>query len=264
MKTKNYYLVLAVVTGVLCVPALGEVELPLHTVDPLLIGQAHPGLVGIEELYVVIVPPDSKPNEDGLVWKELQAKVENKLRETAIKIPPDVYAGVRVFRFGIPTLRIDVNMLKLNDSQQYVFHIQTSLSRTVHLARETKLGITADVWKVGPVMQATTVQDMPAAVTNAVLNQVETFISCYQIATQRPVQPADANDITAVTVPKRVGSAAKPAVAKYEYVASKNSKVFHNPECGSAKRILPKNLVGYNGRDEALKAGKRPCKICKP
>ena len=263
MKTKNYYLVLAVVTGVLCVPALGEIDPPLHTVDALLIGQAHPGLVGIEELYVVIVPPDSEPNKDGLVWKELQAKVENKLRETAIKIPPDVYAGVRVFRFGIPTLRIDVNMLKLNDSQQYVFHIQTSLSRIVHLARETKLGITADVWKVGPKIGVASVHDMPDAVTNLVVEQVEVFVRNYLAANPPGSQPADANDIVTAP-PKRAKPAAKPAVAKYIYIASKNSKVFHNPECSSAKRILPKNLVAYNSRGESLKAGRRPCKICKP
>jgi len=58
--------------------------------------------------------------------------------------------------------------------------------------------------------------------------------------------------------------AAKSAMAEYKYVASKNSKIFHKPECRWAKRIKPENLVGYNSKDEALKAGKRPCKLCKP
>ncbi|MCK4792191.1 MAG: hypothetical protein KAV87_51150, partial [Desulfobacteraceae bacterium] len=31
-----------------------------------------------------------------------------------------------------------------------------------------------------------------------------------------------------------------------------------------AKRIKSENLVGYSGRAEALRAGKRPCKHCKP
>ena len=31
---------------------------------------------------------------------------------------------------------------------------------------------------------------------------------------------------------------------EWSYVASRNSKVFHRPNCGYAKRILPKNLIG--------------------
>lgn len=51
---------------------------------------------------------------------------------------------------------------------------------------------------------------------------------------------------------------------KYKYVASKNSKVFHYPGCSSAKRIKPENLIGYRSWTEATKAGRRPCKRCKP
>ncbi|MCX5639074.1 MAG: hypothetical protein NTX52_15470 [Planctomycetota bacterium] len=56
----------------------------------------------------------------------------------------------------------------------------------------------------------------------------------------------------------------KKAVAEYKYVASKNSQVFHTPNCRSAKRISPENMVGYSSREEAVNAGKNPCKICKP
>ncbi len=58
-----------------------------------------------------------------------------------------------------------------------------------------------------------------------------------------------------------------PAVIQtklWKYVASKNSKVFHRPDCKWAKRISPKNLIGYKGRDEAIKSGRRPCKSCRP
>ena len=54
------------------------------------------------------------------------------------------------------------------------------------------------------------------------------------------------------------------AMAEYKYVASQSSRVFHKPECRWAKRIKPENLVGYKSKDEAVKAGKRPCKQCKP
>jgi len=37
-----------------------------------------------------------------------------------------------------------------------------------------------------------------------------------------------------------------------------------NGGCSSVKRISSDNLVGYKTRDEAINAGKRPCKLCKP
>jgi phosphatidylserine/phosphatidylglycerophosphate/cardiolipin synthase-like enzyme len=48
------------------------------------------------------------------------------------------------------------------------------------------------------------------------------------------------------------------------YVSSKNSAVFHRPECDSAAKISAKNLVRYATRTEALVAGKKPCEECAP
>ncbi|OHB62068.1 MAG: hypothetical protein A2167_03565 [Planctomycetes bacterium RBG_13_46_10] len=49
-----------------------------------------------------------------------------------------------------------------------------------------------------------------------------------------------------------------------ECVASKNSGIFHKPDCRWAKNISPSNLVNYGNRDEAIKDGKKPCGTCKP
>lgn len=48
------------------------------------------------------------------------------------------------------------------------------------------------------------------------------------------------------------------------FVASKNSEVFHRPDCRSAAKITAKNLNNFGNRDEAIRAGKRPCAECKP
>ena len=53
-------------------------------------------------------------------------------------------------------------------------------------------------------------------------------------------------------------------VAEYAYVASVNSEVFHRPSCEWAKKIGPRNLVGFKSRGDGIKSGHRPCKICKP
>ena len=51
---------------------------------------------------------------------------------------------------------------------------------------------------------------------------------------------------------------------KTKFVASKKGKVFHKPECKAAARISADNLVSYATREEAIAAGKKPCKVCNP
>ena len=51
---------------------------------------------------------------------------------------------------------------------------------------------------------------------------------------------------------------------EWKYVASKNSKVFHRSDCKWAKRIRPKNLIGFKSREGAVKSGRRPCRSCGP
>lgn len=260
MKTKKCYLILAVVTGILCVPAWGQVELP--RLD--LIGQANPTLAGIDKLYVWIVPHGFEPNSHGLVFEELENLVTDKLKEAGMKITYAIKEGFILESLDTPDLRIDINMLKFVDSQQYVFRIQTSLSRAVQLKEQSGLLFKADVWKAEPIMQVASVQNMPATVTSLVLEQVKAFIHAWLSANPKSGEPAGADGIV-VSPPKQAKSPpAKPMVAEYKYVASKNSKVFHKPDCSSAKRISSKNLIGYNSRGEATKVDRRPCKRCKP
>ncbi|WP_257459737.1 ComEC/Rec2 family competence protein [Archangium lipolyticum] len=51
---------------------------------------------------------------------------------------------------------------------------------------------------------------------------------------------------------------------KTQYVASRNRKLFHLPECRSAKRIKEKNLVSFPSREEALAQHYEPAKDCNP
>ena len=214
-------------------------------------------------MLVVISPPDSEPNEHSLIWRGLNDKIEDKLKEAGIRITPGVAGNI----LNIPELRTNIEMLKLDNSKRYVFRVETTLARAVHLAKKPNLGTKADVWKSAPAMQTASVKEMPAAVTDVALEQADAFITGWLDANPKSIQPTDVRTSNTVsqTILKKPGKPEpKPAVAKYKYVASKNSKVFHKPDCSWAKRIKPKNLVGYNSRDEAIKAGKRPCKMCKP
>lgn len=59
----------------------------------------------------------------------------------------------------------------------------------------------------------------------------------------------------------------KPASSQavsVSYIGNKNSKKFHLPDCQWAEKISPRNRVYFKSRDEAIKAGYEPCKVCRP
>jgi micrococcal nuclease len=63
------------------------------------------------------------------------------------------------------------------------------------------------------------------------------------------------------------GQAAKAKEQKQPapaFVASVLREPFHKPSCEWAKKISAKNLETFKTRDEAVKAGHRPCKVCRP
>ena len=48
------------------------------------------------------------------------------------------------------------------------------------------------------------------------------------------------------------------------YVASANREPFHKAGCEWAKKISTEYLQVFKSREEAIKAGHRPCKVCRP
>jgi hypothetical protein len=265
MRTTNQFLILTVITAIFTVPALAKVEprLPDEPI-PILIGQAFPQLAGIEALYFYIVMPEAEAKIHSVAWKELKRNVEIKLDLAGIILIPQTDKGRQI---KSPVIRVDIDMLKPKDTQQYIFHIQTSLARAVYLATQPKLGFQADVWKAKAAMQAVSVQNMPAVVTGVVIEQIDVFIAAWFAANPPGRKTADVNDIAAVlpvVTPRQTTPAIKPTTVKYKYVASKNSKVFHKSDCRWVKRIKPTNLVTFSTRNDAIQAGKRPCKQCKP
>ena len=56
----------------------------------------------------------------------------------------------------------------------------------------------------------------------------------------------------------------KPEQTQVAYVASAIREPFHRPGCKWAQKISSQNLQTFKTRDEAIKAGHRPCKVCRP
>jgi len=257
---KRLHLLVLAGVAVLFVCAEAKVEWP-EPEKALLIGKGNPMLAGIDKLCVVLEPPDGEPNKAPLVWKALNAKVEARLKEAGV----DCRGGSEIDSAGgsgLAELRINVDMLELGELRQYVFHIQTSLAARFYLEGAARHFVKAGIWQTGAVMESVPAESVADKVTKVVLGQLETFINCYHIANPNGVPACDANAIAVWSVEPVVPVVGKSA--KYEYVCSRNSDVFHRPDCPWARRIKPENLIGFGSRQEAIMAGKRPCKRCQP
>ena len=53
-----------------------------------------------------------------------------------------------------------------------------------------------------------------------------------------------------------------PPAKSAAFVASKNSDKYHVPTCAMAAKITPENKVTFASKEEAEKAGNKPCQIC--
>lgn len=262
MAIKRYCLALAVLAGILQVPAPGEVEL-LESDQSGVIAQPEPALTGINAIFIAIEAPGGDPNGPAWVRRDLDGKLIERLQGSGMTVNPSMGGGL----WDSAILRVTLNWLHIQTSKQYVFNVQTSLERTVILPGRPKLYFGANVWKSKPVMQAASEHDIRAKATEVVLDQTEAFLQAYAAANppRKQSSQSEASETDSQTVPEQQAKAgAKSAAIEYSYVASKNSQVFHKPGCRWAKNIKPGNLVGYDSRDAAIKAGRRPCKSCNP
>lgn len=264
MKTRKYYPALLVGIGILCISALGQVDLSERGDKPVLIGKINPALSGIKKLYVIVEPADVRPSIGGLVWADLQRKIEEKLKQANIEIAEGVHLG-RGFRAqNIPELRVQMEMFRFAELKLYVFRVRTTLAAKAHL-EEQDLYFKADIWKSTPVLQPVPEEEMSVVVTNMILGQIDAFLGSWRAANPQDDQSADEAGRVSTTIGQRPAEPInKPMVAKQQYVGSKNSKIFHRPDCTWVGKIKAENLRSYASREEAVEAGKRACKTCKP
>jgi hypothetical protein len=263
MKALGYYMALSAIVGFLFVPVQGGIETHPLKKQSFLTGQPHPALVGIDELRAVLLRTDVGPSADALDWTQLKADVVDKLNQAHIKLIAAPTEGIP----SVPELRIYIDLLKLGNTPQYAFRIQTSVARSVCLKTQEKPVFKADLWKLNPVFEVVSIDDMSARLTDVVLGQINVFIRAYRVANPQgqfltDSEKSETGSVTPSQYP--AGTNAGSPTTKRGYVASSNSDIFHKPDCRWAKNISPENLTTYQSREQAIKAGKRPCKWCKP
>jgi len=261
MKAVGYTVALTAIVGFISISVQGAKSHSLNE-RPFVMGRPHPALVGIDELRAILLRSGADLVIDGLHWTQLKADVIDQLNQAQIKL----LAGPVDGSVSIPELRVYINLLKLEDSQQYVFRIQTSVARAVCLEAQDHPIFKANLWTLNPIFEAVSVDDMPARMTEVVLAQIKAFIRAYRTANPQGKSFSDSrmNKSDSLTFRNQTETNVKSSSGQRGYVASNNSDIFHKPDCRWAKNISPDNLVTYKSRQEAVKAGKRPCKWCKP
>lgn len=213
---------------------------------------------GIKAMAVEVSCPQ-EAEEAGLKKEDIRKDIATRLEQAGIKIIPE-------YMYGPPRLHIRIKAYKIPNQEMFVDNIDVLLKEQVILPRNPEEKITAVTWELSWLSNASPKRFVEHIQSNLKII-INAFIREYRAANPPDKRATDANNI-AIALPivpdKQTTPPVKPTTAEYKYVASKNSKVFHKPDCRWAKRIKPSNLVTYSTRDKAIEAGKRPCKFCKP
>lgn len=241
---------------------------------PLLAGILNPALTGIKAIGVAVIYENALGLND-LLWADMKARAERKLAESDSRLAALLQEGFNARFLDPPLIRININKFFMIADGTPVFSVRTSFSANVPIGSNPVIFLRIDVWSRADTIQAPNQNAEIAAVNSLISKHIEEFVKDFSLANAPTVLPADVNNIK-ITPPQKPQTSTKPKTevkpqipptntqAQFSYIGSKNSKVFHKPDCTVVKNILPQNLVYYKTRDEAVAAGKRPCLKCKP
>ena len=209
-------------------------------------------LAGVEQLSVAVVLRETGSIDAASV----KARIVEKLGQAGIK---HAESETRLD----PLLVVRIEGTAVPDCGKYVYRVQTSLTRLVTLPNRPDRQIQAEVWQGKPAMEAVAKTGVAEVVSTVVHSQVEAFIAAHKAA-RSPSELTQGAPTPAASGGVKPNSQNPQTVAGYPFVSSKNSQVFHRPDCRWAQNIATGNRIGYKSREGAVQAGMRPCKTCKP
>ena len=198
--------------------------------------------------------------ETDLKQQEIRENIVEQLEQAGIKILPVKLWGTAP---GRCRLKVLIKVYRPSDLKTFIYNLKVYFVQTVALERIPEAKIDAVTWELTWLAHGSK-NRLTEAVPKNLKIMTDNFIRDYRAANSLSGEPSDTNARNTVSVTAPQGQIRSGVTARYKYVSSKNSKVFHSPQCRSAKRIKPENLVGYNSKEEVIQAGKRPCKVCKP
>jgi hypothetical protein len=221
---------------------------------------ADPVLEDVEQLAVVLATGEAGQVGPMIDAPGLRIEVVKKLNAAGIRLVENEAALD-------PRLTIRIESVAVPRAGAYVCRVQAALDRVVTISGRKDVQAQAQVWRARPALETVDEVGAGKAVAAAVLAQVEVFIAACQSAHQSlhaakdDKRDASASDVLPPAAPQVENL---PLTPGYACVASKGGSVFHRPTCRLVRRIAAGNLINYRSRQDALQAGLRPCKSCKP
>lgn len=264
MTARNYFF--AFIATVVVFPVLTfAADQPSAPNRPAVSGIVNPHISQLKSLNVFLVEPFLQVDFDRNVWANLKKRIENRLSGSNSQLKKLIKLGTRADS-ALPQLQLIIEALNPDGKNDKLFTVDTSLMVEFVLDRQRKQVLETSVWGLCDTVQVQSTKDIPTVVGNLALKHTDTFIKTWLLANPKFSKTADslAGRRSSVKSSKPAKSGSKNQPVQFEFVASKNSKVFHLPSCSSARRIKPQNLINYKTRGEPRKDGKRPCKRCKP
>lgn len=215
-------------------------------------------LRGVKEITVDVICSDDIKETD-LKQQEISKEIEAQVRQGGIKIVSGENRQAVSDRCRLIVL---IKVYTPSELKTFIYNLKVYFVQTVTIQRIPDVKIDAVTWELSWLSHGSKGRLNEAIPANLKI-MTDNFIKDYQLANLKGVSSGnyDSSIVSIAADEKQIRSGVE---VQYKYISSKNSQVFHSPECRSAKRIKPENIVSYISRDEAIAAGKRPCKVCKP
>jgi len=247
METRKLYLFSVIFAVLFCGFSLAQEAVSVKTVGEPVVNTA---LVGIE--------PDQFSKQSNIDWGEIEQSITQRLSDAGLVTTKEHLAN-------LPELILRISV-KDFERQLWASHVQTSFARKVYLMRPRAV-LKAEVWRVDVPVRFSDANGVNDAVMAEAVKQAEAFVANWKMVNAHKLHESKRSgksDSATSAIRQLDNKTNKQQGIEHKYIASKNSKVFHKAGCRLAERINKGNLIGFGNREEAIKSGRRPCKVCKP
>jgi hypothetical protein len=248
--------ILKFVAGMLCFLSLSG-----SSVRAALAFQTGPEYENIDAISLTIKYPAKVSVLKESYWEDLKTQHEQKLKETGLNVSSD--KNIAHSKTGVELI-VDVELLKVPDANLFAVRIETVMGRQMLLATGNDLIFIMSMPLSTQRMKFVSEDELSDSIEKSVSRGIDQFIQNYQATKSLREKKDIQTGHVAADINQPAQEVRQTQATKDVYVASKNSGVFHKPDCRSAQNISEENRITYNSREEAVKAGKRPCKLCNP
>lgn len=204
------------------------------------------------KLITVHVNCSGLAKDVGLDPEDIRKSITTQLEDAGIKVVrPQIWSTLP----GRCRLRASIKVYKPPHLDVLIYDLKVEFVQAVALARLPEMKVDATTWDRTWFAHGTE-KRLAEYVPHNLKVMTAMFIRDHRMANSREDETFDSKEVE--ENPQAL------AVSGEGFIASKTSDVFHKSDCRWAQNISADNIVKYESKDKAIKAGKRPCKWCKP